>query len=64
MAHQAQQDFCNSVRQLFPDHFRGKTVLDVGSLDINGNNRYLFTDCVPMQACARRPAGVAEKVLG
>jgi SAM-dependent methyltransferase len=45
MAHQAQQDFCNSIRQLFPDHFRAKTVLDVGSLDINGNNRYLFADC-------------------
>jgi predicted DCC family thiol-disulfide oxidoreductase YuxK len=28
-----------------PHHFRAKRVLDVGSLDINGNNRSLFSDC-------------------
>lgn len=25
--------------------FKNKRVLDIGSLDINGNNRYLFEDC-------------------
>lgn len=34
--------FC---KQLFPEMFDGKRVLDVGSGDINGNNRFLFTNC-------------------
>lgn len=38
-------DYCNSIKNKFPEYFIGKKVLDVGSLDINGNNRYLFTDC-------------------
>lgn len=45
MAHQEQVRFCESVREKFPSLFVGKKVLDAGSLDINGNNRYLFTDC-------------------
>lgn len=44
MAHGAQQRFMESVRDLFPQKFNGVKVLDIGSLDINGNNRYLFTD--------------------
>lgn len=42
MAHIQQQDFCNSVKEKFPDFFKDSFVLDVGSLDINGNNQYLF----------------------
>lgn len=42
MAHKEQQDFLLSVKQKFPDTFKNCTVLDIGSLDINGNNRYLF----------------------
>lgn len=38
-------DFCQSVKRRYPYFFKGKSVLDVGSLDINGNNRYLFEDC-------------------
>lgn len=45
MAHKEQQDFCSKVLTLFPEHFNKKTVLDVGSLDVNGNNRSYFTDC-------------------
>lgn len=30
---------------MYPDYFKGKAVLDVGSLDINGNNKVLFDDC-------------------
>jgi SAM-dependent methyltransferase len=33
------------VKGLFPESFQGKNVLDVGSGDINGNNRTLFVDC-------------------
>lgn len=44
MAHHQQKVFCLSVKDKFPDKFINCDVLDVGSLDINGNNRYLFTD--------------------
>lgn len=42
MAHREQREFCEWVRQLHPIHFNNVNVLDIGSLDINGNNRYLF----------------------
>jgi len=45
MAHPRQMSFCKRVKNRFPNDFIGKKVLDVGSLDINGNNRYLFEDC-------------------
>lgn len=31
---------------MFPAYFTNKFVLDVGSLDLNGSNGYLFSDCV------------------
>lgn len=43
--HKAQKDFCESVKAFFPHRFKNAKVLDCGSLDVNGNNRYLFTDC-------------------
>lgn len=39
--HRQAKEFCERVRTLFPEQFKGKA-LDVGSLDINGSNRYLF----------------------
>lgn len=43
MAHPEQQQWCLKVKQKFPAKFcKHPVVLDVGSLDINGNNRYLF----------------------
>src|SRR5438270_2474900 len=45
MAHAQQKAFCESVKARFPDAFIGKRVLDIGSLNINGDNRFLFTDC-------------------
>lgn len=45
MAHKEQQDFCDRVKERFPFFFFDKRVLDVGSLDINGNNRRLFSAC-------------------
>lgn len=44
MAHPEQQHFMISVKQRFPEKFTGCRVLDIGSLDINGNNRYLFNN--------------------
>ena len=45
MAHKQQQEFCLKIQKRFPEKFKGEDVVDLGSLDINGNNRYLFTDC-------------------
>ena len=39
------KDFTIFVKQLLSDYFINKTVLDVGSGDINGNNRFLFQNC-------------------
>lgn len=45
MAHPQQASFCSSVRARFPQHFTDCLVLDVGSLDVNGNNQFLFDRC-------------------
>ncbi len=42
MAHPQQQAFCESVKARFPQYFTGAMALDIGSLDINGNNHTLF----------------------
>lgn len=44
MAHPEQRQFMMSVKERFPEKFVYCRVLDIGSLDINGNNRYLFTN--------------------
>lgn len=43
--HPVQQRWCEQLKELFPEYFEHKQVLDVGSLDVNGNNRYLFKNC-------------------
>ena len=45
MAHQSQIDYCQSVKKKFPIFFINRRVLDAGSLHVNGDNRYLFTNC-------------------
>ena len=45
MAHTEQRNFCKSVKDKYPDFFKNKKVLDIGSLDINGSNRDLFENC-------------------
>lgn len=45
MAHKEQKDWCELVKAAHPEYFIGTQVLDIGSLDINGNNRYLFDNC-------------------
>lgn len=45
MSHEAQKEFCKWVKDNTPNFFKQKSILDVGSLDINGNNRWLFDDC-------------------
>lgn len=43
--HGEARDFTVFVKNILPDYFVNKTVLDVGSGDINGNNRFLFENC-------------------
>ena len=45
MAHLQQQQFCSRVKEKHPEYFKNKKVLDIGSLDLNGSNRFLFEDC-------------------
>lgn len=44
MSHKQQRVFCRQVRRKFRSHFNNVKVLDCGSLDINGNNRWLFSN--------------------
>lgn len=44
MSHPAQVRFIEWVRSLHPAHFKNVSVLDCGSMDINGNCRQFFTD--------------------
>jgi len=43
--HDQAKAFTFFVSNNFPDYFSNKVVLDVGSGDINGNNRILFNGC-------------------
>ena len=43
--HKEVKRFCQSIKIQHPLHFINASVLDCGSLDINGNNRYLFDNC-------------------
>ncbi|MGA8496779.1 MAG: methyltransferase domain-containing protein [Xanthobacteraceae bacterium] len=43
--HKAQTQFCQLVKARFPNYFVGKSVLDVGSYNVNGDNRHLFEKC-------------------
>ena len=43
MAHPQQQEYCLKIKAQHPKYFDNVNVLDVGSLDINGSNRYLFS---------------------
>jgi SAM-dependent methyltransferase len=45
MCHRTQIDWCLKMKKEYPEYFFNKRVLDVGSLDVNGNNRGLFKGC-------------------
>jgi SAM-dependent methyltransferase len=42
MAHERQRQYCERVKWMFPEYFTNVNVCDIGSLDLNGNNHYLF----------------------
>jgi SAM-dependent methyltransferase len=43
--HDQAKNFTIHMKKSFPEFFQSKRVLDVGSGDINGNNRFLFENC-------------------
>jgi len=43
--HPEARDYTVFIKQILPDYCVNKRVLDVGSGDINGNNRFLFDNC-------------------
>lgn len=43
--HKRVKQFFENVKKNLPQYFENKDVLDCGSLDINGNNRFLFQRC-------------------
>jgi len=43
--HEQARKFTLFVKEILNDFFKEKNVLDVGSGDINGNNRFLFENC-------------------
>ncbi|MFW9871684.1 MAG: hypothetical protein ACFFG0_01190 [Candidatus Thorarchaeota archaeon] len=45
MAHGTQIAWCKRVKEKYPEFFVNKRILDIGSLDINGNNKGLFENC-------------------
>lgn len=45
MAHIEQKEFIGLVKAYFPEYFSNRNVLEVGSLDINGNTRNFFSHC-------------------
>lgn len=45
MSHPQQRQFCKFVKRRLPDYFYRTLVADVGSLNINGSNRGLFSRC-------------------
>ena len=44
MAHKEQKDFFQSVKNIFPEYFSNVSVLDCGSLNVNGSLREIFQD--------------------
>ena len=45
MAHKEQRDYLDKIKNLYPEQFNSKKVLDIGSLDINGTAKTWFDNC-------------------
>jgi len=45
MAHEQQFNYIQKLKSKYPTYFSNKKVLEVGSLNINGSIRELFTEC-------------------
>lgn len=45
MSHPEQLVFVDQIKQRYPDFFKNTSVLEIGSLNINGSVRQFFEDC-------------------
>lgn len=45
MAHKEQKEFLNRMKEKFPNAFKNCKVLDIGSFDVNGNEKPWFDNC-------------------
>lgn len=45
MAHKEQRDYLDRIKNQFPDAFTNCKVLDIGSFDVNGNEKPWFDGC-------------------
>jgi SAM-dependent methyltransferase len=45
MSHAEQRSFFEYIKKIYPEYFSNTKVLEVGSYDVNGNNKYLFDNC-------------------
>lgn len=63
MAHNEQREFIQIVKDVFPEYFEWTTVLEVGSLDINGTVRDFFTNCAYV-GCDIGPGNGVDIVCG
>jgi SAM-dependent methyltransferase len=45
MAHKEQKEYLNKLKNKFPDAFKNRKVLDIGSFDVNGNEKPWFDNC-------------------
>lgn len=43
--HKEQIEYLDKVKKQFPDAFKNKKVLDIGSFNVNGNEKPWFEDC-------------------
>ena len=60
--HKEQTDWCIAVKEQYHWYFKEKHVLDVGSHDVNGNNRFLFEDCWYIGVDAEDGPGVNRRI--
>lgn len=60
--HESCKLFCEDVRRKYPNHFNTGKILDIGSLNINGNNRYLFTGSSTYQGLDLAPGDNVDLV--
>jgi len=45
MAHKEQKEYIDKIKQKFPQAFTNCKVLDIGSFDVNGNEKVWFENC-------------------
>ena len=64
MSHRQQIEFVTRVREQYPDMFKSKLVLEVGSLDINGSVREFFNNGVYIGLDVEHGPGVDVVSLG